>query len=181
MDNNALTITKSDKRAELDFGAVAKGHAAQRAIEILKENGIKDAIINIGGTVAVMGDKKVGVTHPRKSSVIASFNIFDGETVATSGDYERYYIIGDKRYHHIIDPATGRPADNGIISVTIVSDDGALSDALSTAVFVMGAKDGLEYAVSKGAKCLIILEDKTYLVSQGFEVRILDDEYTAAK
>ena len=142
---------------------------------------LDSAVINIGGTVAVLGEEiKAGVRSPRDSSYIcvASFMLMDGESAATSGDYERYFEYDGVRYHHIMDSATGAPADNGIISVTIVTSDGELSDALSTAVFCMGVTDGMTYAVSKGAKCLIITSDSKYYVSDNFEVEILDPSYS---
>jgi thiamine biosynthesis lipoprotein len=175
------TISRSSYNAMLDFGAIAKGYAAQKALDICREKDLESAVINIGGTVAVLGEKiKAGIRSPRDSSYIcvASFMLSDGESAATSGDYERYFEYEGIKYHHIMDSATGAPADNGIISVTIVTSNGELSDALSTAVFCMGVTDGMAYAVSKGAKCLIITSDSKYYISENFEVTILDNSYS---
>jgi len=183
-DEENLTITRLSAYSELDFGAIAKGYAVQKALETVKSYKLDRAVINVGGTVSLYGDSvKAGIRNPRESDNIcfASFNMINGYTVATSGDYERYFMYEDIRYHHIMDTATGRPVDNGIIAVTVLTEDGTMSDALSTAVFCLGIERGLALAEEKGAKCLIITEDYTYYVSDNFDIEVLEEDYKAAQ
>jgi len=129
----------------IDLGGYAKGYALDEAAALLKQQGIRNALINIGGNVMALGrhgDRpwKVGIQHPRKTGVIATLELRDGEAIGTSGDYQRYFESGGKRYCHLIDPRTGRPA-GGMQSVTLlVSGDhaGAKSDALSKPLFIGG-------------------------------------------
>jgi len=129
----------------IDLGGYAKGYALDEAVALLKQRGIRNALINIGGNVMAMGRHgerpwKVGIQHPRKAGVIATLELHDGEAIGTSGDYQRYFETGGKRYCHLIDPRTGRPAD-GMQSVTIlVAGDhaGTKSDALSKPLFISG-------------------------------------------
>lgn len=182
-DEEGMTITRLSDKAMLDFGAIAKGYALQKALDISVEHSIKSGIINIGGAVATVGKTiKVGIRNPRESSNVcfSSFNMPHGESVNTSGDYERYSVIDDVRYHHIIDSKTGKPVNNGIIGVTVVANDATVSDVLATAVFVMGAEAGMKYAIDKGVKCLIIMDDKTYYVSSDFDIEVIEEGYTQA-
>ena len=129
---------------KLDLGAVAKGYAADKSREILSKSGVKSAILNLGGTVLAYGKKpngenwKVGITDPENNENYMGVLECADKTVVTSGNYERYFENGGKRYCHIINPKTGCPADNGVTSVTVISPDGTKNDALSTALFVMG-------------------------------------------
>ncbi|HFE39239.1 MAG TPA: FAD:protein FMN transferase [Gammaproteobacteria bacterium] len=145
-----LTLTDSrvlsrNPAVALNFGAFAKGYAVDSGIEYLKSAGIKNAIINAGGDLRVLGSKGakpwlIGIRHPREAGVLAGIEVKDNESVFTSGDYERYYDYQGKRYHHIIDPRTGFPADE-TISVTVVNENAALADAAATALFVAGPTD----------------------------------------
>lgn len=133
---------------KIDLGAVGKGYAISKARSILVERGVKSAIISAGSSIAVIGDNngkpwKIGIKDPRHpDDVVGAVSLNGGQAVSTSGDYEKYFELGGKRYHHILNPATGMPADE-CRSVTIISNDAAQADALSTAVFVMGPKRGL--------------------------------------
>ncbi len=131
-------------RCTLDFGAIAKGYAIDRAIEVLKHRGIKNAIINAGGDIRLIGRHRdrpwrIGIRHPRdKGEVVASLELEGDVAVVTSGDYERFYMHDGVRYHHILDPKTGRPALK-VQSATVVANGSAmLADAWSTALFVAG-------------------------------------------
>ena len=143
---------------KLDLGAVAKGYAADKSREILSKSGVKSAILNLGGTVLAYGKKpngenwKVGITE-------------------TSGNYERYFESGGKRYCHIINPKTGCPADNGVTSVTVISPDGTKNDALSTALFVMGAQNASEFIKNKCGDMdfIILTADKKAYITKGIE------------
>jgi thiamine biosynthesis lipoprotein len=130
----------------LDLGGYAKGYALDRAAELLKQQGISNALINIGGNVMALGSHndrpwRIGIQHPRQSGPIATMDLLDGEAIGTSGDYQRYFELNGKRYCHLIDPRTGRPVQ-GVEAVTILTRGahaGTLSDADSKPLFVSGA------------------------------------------
>ena len=159
---------------KLDLGAVAKGYAADRSKEILNDAGVDSALLNLGGTVLAHGKKpdgenwKVGVTDPKNTDGYMGVIECADTTVVTSGNYERYFEKNGKRYCHIIDPKTGYPADNGITSVTVISDDGTKNDALSTALFVMGVDKAKEYIKTDGSfDCIILTEDNKAYITEG--------------
>ncbi len=132
-----------DEKIELDFGAVGKGYAADEALLILEENGIKSALLDFGGNIQALGKKpdgslwKVGIKNPWDGQVACALSV-ESKAVVTSGGYERFFEEAGHRYIHIFDPATGRPIQNDLESVTIVCESGKYADALSTALFVMG-------------------------------------------
>ena len=148
-DKTSDTVTLKDGMA-IDFGGIAKGYTSADVVRVMKEYGVRHALINLGGNVQVLGTKpdgslwRVGVQDPTDSSGYIGILETADQAVITSGGYERYFEEGGKTYHHIIDPKTGYPADSGLLSVTIVCDDGALADGLSTAVFVLGKEKGIE-------------------------------------
>ena len=129
----------------VDLGGIAKGYAADEVRRILLEGGVMDALINLGGTVCVIGESKhVGIQHPDRLTGIAMGRISLANAWAvTSGDYERYYEVDGTRYHHIVDPRTGYPSRANIRSVTLIGESALALDALSTAVFVLGAEAGM--------------------------------------
>lgn len=133
----------------LDLGAIAKGYAVDQAIEVLRRHGVENAIVNGGGNLRVIGKKgekpwRIGVQHPRDPErPIVAAEIAGDRAVVTSGDYERYFIHQGRRYHHLLDPESGLPTDNGLVSVTIQAPTAETADALSTAVFVLGMEKGL--------------------------------------
>ena len=139
-----VQIQSTNEAVRLDLGAIAKGYALDRIVEHLQEQGIKNIIINAGGDLKAIGqhpDKRawsVGIKHPRqKDAILAGLDVMSGESVFTSGDYERFFIHDGKRYHHIIDPRTGYPADKAQ-SVTVITSSATLADAASTALFIAG-------------------------------------------
>lgn len=146
------TITLAEGQ-EIDLGGIAKGYASGRVMEIFEEYGIESALISLGGNVHVLGNKtdgsqwRVGIQDPEDdSSVLFGLYVTD-KAVITSGGYERYFEDEETgiTYHHIIDPETGYSANNGLISVTIVSEDSTLADGLSTSLFVMGTEEAIRY------------------------------------
>lgn len=145
------TAVKSDPDLRVDLGGIAKGYTVQRLCEYLEGTGVAWGIVSLGGNVGVFGEKpdgmpyKIGITDPLDSASLAGFWHIGSGTIAVSGDYERFFIEDGVRYHHIFDPATGMPADSGLCSVAVFSEDGALADALSTALFIMGAEEALAY------------------------------------
>jgi FAD:protein FMN transferase len=138
-----------EKGMRLNLGAIAKGYAVDKAIDILKGNKIQSALINAGGDLKSIGKRsdqlnwRIGLQHPRNSeSLLASFSI-SGNAVATSGDYQKYFEQDGKRYHHILDPKTGYPATTGSMSATVIAKNVMDADALSTAIFVLGSEKGI--------------------------------------
>lgn len=160
---------------EIDLGGIAKGYTSSKVIDIFKGNGISNAVISLGGNVQALSGKpdgsdwRVAVENPADTgSYIGVLSIKD-KAVITSGGYERYFEQDGKTYHHIIDPATGYPANNGLTSVTIVSDDGTLADGLSTSLFIMGPKKAQEYWKKHKDEfdMILVKEDGSILVSEG--------------
>jgi FAD:protein FMN transferase len=140
------TASSRNKAVQVDLGGYAKGYALDRAAELLKKMGVHNALINIGGNVLALGSHgsrpwRVGIQHPRKPGPFATLDLHDGEAVGTSGDYQRYFEVGGKRYCHLIDPRTGQPV-RGVEAVTILTRGaraGTLSDAASKPLFIAGA------------------------------------------
>jgi thiamine biosynthesis lipoprotein len=131
----------------INLGGIAKGYAVERGVRILRGLGVRHAIVTAGGDSRLLGDRRgqpwmVGVRDPRKENEVSIRIPLENEAISTSGDYERFFEEGGKRYHHIIQPATGEPV-NGIHSATVVGPDAVITDALSTSVFVMGVDQGL--------------------------------------
>ncbi|MDE7361189.1 MAG: FAD:protein FMN transferase [Oscillospiraceae bacterium] len=149
----------------LDLGAVAKGFAADEAERILRGNGVTSALINLGGNIQLVGSKpdgsdwRLGLKDPSGEGNIGVLTVSDC-AVVTSGSYERSFTAPDGTvYGHIIDPASGIPVDNGLLSVTVISDEGRLCDALSTALFVMGRDRALEFRRENGGFDVILITD----------------------
>lgn len=150
-----IDVNESDDTVSLsqdtriDFGGIAKGYASKVACDIMHEEGIQSALLNLGGNVCAVGGKpdntpwSVAVKSPDKSSDYLCILKIKDKCVITSGGYERYFKENGKTYHHILNPKTGYPAESGLISVTIISDDPTLADALSTALFVMGREKAI--------------------------------------
>ena len=175
-DGKKITVPSGCK---LDLGAVAKGYAADRAKEILNDEGVDSALLNLGGTVLAYGKKpngenwKVGVTDPENTDEYIGVIECADKIVATSGNYERYFEQGGKRYCHIIDPKTGYPVDNGITSVTVISNDGTKNDALSTALFVMGVDKAKEFIKAEKAYVTEGLKNSFSLKNREYEIIIV--------
>lgn len=159
----------------LNFGAIAKGYAVDKAINVLKKYKIKEALVNAGGEISVIGnDWVVGIQHPRKIKEIIKRINLNAISVATSGDYENYFEKDGVRYHHILDPKTGYPS-KGLQGVTIIHKENAFADGLATAVFVMGKTKGLELIESlNDTEVMIINDEGKIFYSSGFEKFLVD-------
>lgn len=173
INGNEVTLTNPD--AKLDLGGIAKGYIADRMKEYLLENGVKSALINLGGNVLTVGTKPdgspftIGVQYPFKDdgSSIASVQIRDA-TVVSSGIYERYFKVDDTLYHHILDTRTGYPYDNHLLGVTIITKDSVDGDALSTICFSLGLEEGMALIEhTEGTEALFITDDYKIHVSSG--------------
>ncbi len=191
VDGHNNTVYLKKEGMGIDLGAIAKGYAADEIVRVLKEGGIQHALINMGGNVIVIGGKpdgkpwRIGIQDPRAEeghkSHIAIVEIMDG-SVVSSGDYERYIVeVYNKtgvRYHHIFDPNTGYPADQGLMGTTVIAEHSIDADALSTAVFVMGIHEGFQIIDQmENVKALTITKNKEIYTSQGFgEGFILTDK-----
>ncbi|MFZ1730253.1 MAG: FAD:protein FMN transferase [Bacteroidota bacterium] len=153
-------LVKKSAGAGVNFGSIAKGYAVDRAITVLRESGITDALVNAGGEIrAVGGSWQVGIQHPRSPSELLAVVDLHGRAIATSGDYEQFFEKDGVRYHHIFDPSTGAPA-RGCQSVSVIAGDDMTADALATAVFVLGPKAGLELLKQYPDIEALIVDDK---------------------
>ncbi len=160
-----------DSCVRIDLGGFAKGYAVDKAVETLKKNGVKTGIVNAGGDIRAFGNKywKIGIQHPRKKDGLLGILTLKNKSIVTSGDYERFFIKNGKRYHHIINPKTGYPADE-LMSVSVISDSCMLADALATAVFVLGTKHGLKLIENqKNAECIVVDNGGKIFTSKGLK------------
>lgn len=140
-------LNKDNPKVEIDFGGIAKGYALAEAAKALKDNGVISALIDLGGDVYVLGKKgatswKVGIKNPRAEDILGYIEAKD-QAVASSGDYERFFIEQGKRYHHIFNPATGYPTE-GVAGVTVTHPDPVLAQAWAKIPFVLGAQKGIQ-------------------------------------
>jgi len=141
------TIRFLEPGVRINLGGIAKGYAVERGVEVLKDHGVRHAIVSAGGDSRLLGDRRgqpwvVGIRDPRRDGEVLLRIPLANEAISTSGDYERFFIEDGTRYHHIIVPSTGRPAGE-VRSATIVGPDAVLTDALSTSVFVLGVDSGM--------------------------------------
>jgi len=161
---NGVKLQTSNKAVALNFGAFAKGYAIDLEIDMLKNRGIKNAIINTGGDLKAIGSHGdrpwyIAIKHPRLNTWLAKIETQNEESVFTSGDYERFYLYQGQRYHHILDPRTGYPAQ-GVQSVTVLHTDSGLADAAATALFVAGSEKWLKIAKKLQLKQVMLIDDK---------------------
>jgi len=172
LGHNRIRFGHSDVR--IDLGGIAKGYAVDRAIEIVRQCGISQAMISAGGDSRIIGDRggrpwMIGIQHPRDPAGIALRVPLSETAVSTSGDYERFFIENGERVHHIINPATGRSAKNSW-SATVTGPNAMTTDALSTTIFILGAVKGLALIESLDGIDAIIIDSAGKLhYSSGFE------------
>ncbi len=179
VDTGASTVELKKPGMAFNLGGIAKGYIVGRAVEVLKAHGVERAIIKAGGDMFAFNATGtepspfiIGIQDPRDPNRLLGEVHFNEGAVATSGDYERFFIKDGVRYHHILDPATGYPAKKSR-SVTIAAENPTLADALSTSVFVMGPVSGMELIESlEGVEGLIVDSDGRVLKSSGFEGRV---------
>ena len=187
-ENESVSSIYIGDKCTLDLGAVGKGIACDVVQDYLKkQKKVSGAVIAVGGSILLYGSKadgsdwNVAVQNPRgqDGEAMGVLSLSGTTNVSTSGDYEKYFMQDGKRYHHILDPSTGYPADSGLISVTIVSDSGLLSDGLSTACFVLGKEKGQKLLETYGAEGIFIDQNKKVTVTKGLQGKftILNDKY----
>ncbi len=155
-------VSSRSRVMKLDLGGFAKGYALNAAIEILREQGVDNAIVNAGGDLCVTGQHpgrpwRIGIRHPQGQGVIASVEAKDGECVLTSGNYERYRAHAGKRYAHILDPRNGWPVEH-VASATVIHSDGGLADAAATALTVAGPDDWQRIARQMGLEYVMLVD-----------------------
>ena len=174
IDEENSTVTLTDPEMKLDVGAVAKGYATEMVARLLEEKGITGYILNVGGNIRSIGTKAdgtewtVGIEDPKGEDYLAYLEV-SGESVVTSGSYQRYYAVDGKRYHHIIHPETLMPAEN-FASVSVVCKDSGLGDALSTSLFCLPLDSGLELVESMPEiEAMWVDENGNKTTSSGFE------------
>lgn len=164
-DESTKTLTLGDKQ-EIDLGGIAKGFTSSRIMEIFKKDGVTCGMVSLGGNVHLLGTKqdgsawRVGIQDPNNTDDMLGILQANDCAVITSGAYERNFEKDGVTYHHIIDPATGKPSNSGLTSVTIVSKDGTLADGLSTSLFVMGKDKAIAYWKQHADEFDTILVDK---------------------
>lgn len=187
LDGRTVTLPAG---VQIDFGASAKGFALKGAKRALKEKGVTSVILNLGGNIQTVGTKldgslwRTAIAAPDGSGENACILELGECSLATSGNYERYFIGEDgERYCHILDPASGRPVKNGLASATVIGEDAALCDALSTALFVMGAERAEEFWRESGEfEMVLIGEDGTIRYTEGLAQSFrLTEAYSGAK
>ncbi len=176
-DPRSREIRFQQQGMEIDFGGIAKGYTSARIMEIFDEYGVTSGIVNLGGNVQVKGGKtdttpwRVGIQHPEKPGEYLGILSLRDQAAITSGGYERFFEQDGVRYHHILDPETGKPAESGLASVTIISPDGTLADGLSTALFVMGLERAEAFWQEHGAdfEAVLVTDDGELYLTEGLQ------------
>ncbi|MBP3686727.1 MAG: FAD:protein FMN transferase [Clostridia bacterium] len=179
-EGSELTLGEGRK---IDLGGIAKGRIADLCVAVLKENGATGGVLSFGGNVAAFGTKSdgslftVAVTDPRDTSAYLGTLTLTDTSVVTAGGYQRGFTENGVYYHHILDPKTGRPAESGLLSATVLSPDGARADALSTACFVLGKEGALDlWGSAEDFELILVCEDGTIVCTEGLEGKFETNE-----
>jgi FAD:protein FMN transferase len=181
IDKSKSTVFLKKKDMLLDLGGIAKGYAADLAVQALKQKGIKAGLVAVAGDIKAFGlkpDKKpwvVGIKNPRQKNtddeIIAKLSLND-RGISTSGDYERYFLIDGQRFHHLLVPATGLPAYS-CQSVSVITGEGAMNDGFSTALFILGPEKGLALAKELGMDAMIIDDKGAIHTTSGLQGKLI--------
>jgi thiamine biosynthesis lipoprotein len=188
LDKSSYTAKLEQNRMKIDLGAIAKGYAADEAGAILRKNGVKHALISLGGNMLVIGGNpngnpwKIGIQNPFESrgTYLGVIPVTD-KTIVTSGTYERYFEENGKIYHHILNPKTGYPVENDLNSVSIITEFSIDADALSTITLLLGMEEGFKLIESlEGVEAVFVNNDKSVYVTSGLKdsFTIVDNEFT---
>ncbi len=173
LDRKASTIFLKKPGMIIDLGGM-KGYAADRVADLFRQRGIRNAVIALAGDIWVLGHRddgrpwRIGVQHPREHEKTLTVLELSDKYISTSGDYERFVIREKKRYHHIIDPRTGKPS-KGTISVTLIGDKGAVIDPLTKVPFILGPEEGMKIVRKIGAEAIIVDEQGTVFMTEGIK------------
>lgn len=180
LNGNRITLKNGTM---LDLGAVAKGYTADRIAENMRNSCVNSALINLGGNIMLVGDKpdggcwQIGLKNPLGEGNLGVINASDC-SVVTSGNYERFFTIDGKNYGHIIDPKTGYPVDNDLLSVTIISESSTLCDALSTALYVIGTEEAVNYwKTNKDFDMMLVTKNGEIYMTPDVDFTLSDDTY----
>lgn len=178
-------ISFKNKGMEIDFGGIGKGYITDELVKILTDEKVESAIINLGGNVFGFRKKpdgslwNIAIRDPNEPDKYMAAIRLEDSAVITSGGYERYFEENGVIYHHILDPRTGKPSESGLKSVSIISKDGTLADALSTSLFIMGEEKAIGYWKENGSNfdILLMTNDNRLLVSAGIKDKVISDNY----
>ena len=184
-----MTVFLEKEGMAVDLGGITKGYASDEVASLLKGKGVESAIVSLGGNVFGIGTKpngdkwEVALANPLDANDYCGLISIEDKAVVTSGGYQRFFEENGKKYHHIIDPATGYPAESGLLSVTIISESGMEADVLSTALFVMGLEDALKYWQENGGfEAIFVTETGEVVATEGadacFEFEGRDNDFT---
>ena len=161
------------KGMEIDLGGIAKGYLSQKLVELFKKEGAVAGVVSLGGNVQTFGQKPdgskftIGITNPSDGqSVLGTLEVGE-KAVITSGSYQRFFEKNGKRYHHIMDPRTGAPADSNLVSVTVICDRGEEGDALATSLFVMGKDKAIAFAKDNNLSLILVDKENEIWTSEG--------------
>lgn len=185
-DESTKTLTLGDKQ-EIDLGGIAKGFTSSRIMEIFKKDGVTCGMVSLGGNVHLLGTKqdgsawRVGIQDPDNTDDMLGVLEANDCAVITSGAYERNFEKDGVTYHHIVDPATGKPSNSGLTSVTIVSKDGTLADGLSTSLFVMGKDKAIAYWKQHADEfdTILVDKDRNVYITEGIAGNFAPDSVSA--
>lgn len=195
IDSSTSGIFLEEKDMELDLGGIAKGYAADKAVDAIRGRGIKSALVAVAGDIRGFGLNtsgqgwRVGIQNPRPESdserpwedIFASLELKD-RAISTSGDYQRFFIRDGKRYHHILDTETGFPAESDLISVSVIAYEGYISDSIATAVFIFGSQNGLQFLESRGLDGVLVDVNRNVFLTKNLKgkIKILNEAYQLA-
>ena len=191
LNKKNLTAKLEEEGMKVDLGAIAKGYAADEVARVLKESGVEHAIVNLGGNIMTLGGNPNG--NPWRIGIQDPFNprgdflgvvFVKDQTVVTSGTYERYFEENGKKYHHILNPATGYPIENNLHSVSIITDKSIDGDGLSTAALLIGLEEGVKLIESlEHVEAIFITSDKKVYISSGLKnnFKIIKPEFKLIK
>jgi len=162
------------KEQAISLGAIAKGYVVNVVKDLLRQYQIKDAVINLGGTVLVKGAvRKVGLQHPKEKTGTSMGELsVQNQIVVTSGSYEHWHVRDGVQYHHLLDPRTGYPSDSHLLSVTLVGEDGALLDVLATTIFILGIEKGYEYVTNNHLQAVFVTDQLEVMATDGLQKQL---------
>ena len=171
LDEGTRTVSLRRPGQRIDLGGIAKGYAMDGLRQRLRARGVRRALLDLGGTVATMGCRlPVGVRDPfDPAGVPMGTLMLEDRCAVTSGVYERFAAIDGRRYHHIVDPRTGFPAQSGVVSVTLVGDDGAALDALATAALILGPEQSVPLLTSQHMDAVFVTDQGQVLITRGLK------------